>query len=157
MSEAPQDSGQESSISRRVFVRTGIAAAGACYAAALGYPIYQYLAAAAQKAEVEASVKEVVLNDVDKLPAPAALMFKFSGRPAMLIRHADGSWTALSAVCTHLGCTVQFDPGKDLITCACHGGVYNPNTGANISGPPPKPLTLFNVVVNQGKAVISRA
>jgi len=118
--------------------------------------VYQYLAAAAQKAETEAAVKEVVLNDVNKLLAPSALIFKFAGHPALLIHHADNTWTALSAVCTHLGCTVQFDPHQDLITCACHGGTYNPVTGANLSGPPPKPLTLFHVVVAEGKAVVTR-
>jgi cytochrome b6-f complex iron-sulfur subunit len=154
MSDTPE---ANPSLTRRAFVGTGIAAAGACYAAALGYPVYQYLAAAAQKAEAESAVKEVVLNDVDKLPFPSALVFKFAGRPALLIRHAADSWTALSAVCTHLGCTVQLDPHQNLITCACHGGVYNPATGANISGPPPKPLAAFHVVVSQGKAVVTRA
>ncbi len=151
MSDAPEES-----ITRRIFVRTGIAAAGACYAAAMGYPVFQYLAAAAQKAEAESAVKEVILNDVEKLPAPSALMFKFGGHPALLIHHADKSWTALSAVCTHLGCTVEYDPHQERIACACHGGVYNPHTGGNVSGPPPKPLTLFHVVVADGKAVVSR-
>jgi len=155
MNDAPQE--PEPSISRRVFVTAGVAAAGACYAAALGYPVFQYLAAAAQKAEAEASVKEVILSDVDKLPANASLIFKFGGHPALLIHHPDNSWTALSAVCTHLGCTVQYDPAQTRIACACHGGIYNAVTGANISGPPPKPLALFHVVVAEGKAVVTRA
>lgn len=154
MSESPEES---PSMTRRVFVRSGIAAAGACYAAALGYPVYQYLAAAAKKAETESAVKEVTLSDVDKLPVSSALIFKFCGHPALLIHHADSSWTAMSAVCTHLGCTVQFDPSKAQISCACHGGIYNAVTGANVSGPPPKPLNLFRVVVAGGKAVVSRA
>ena len=51
----------------------------------------------------------------------------------MLIHHQDGSWVALSAVCTHLGCTVQYEPQANRIHCACHGGVYDPRTGANVS------------------------
>jgi len=158
MNQPPQIIPEEGNpTTRRVFVRVAMTVAGACYAAALGYPVYQYLASAAQKAETEASVKEVTLNDAAKLPAGSALMFKFAGRPAMLIHHADGGWSAFSAVCTHLGCTVEFDPKKAQITCACHGGVYNADTGANISGPPPKPLTPFRVAIVEGKAVISRA
>jgi cytochrome b6-f complex iron-sulfur subunit len=157
MSDCPQEPEPNSSISRRAFLRAGAAAAGACYAAALGYPVYEYLATAAHKAEAEGAQKEVVLNDIDKLPIPSALMFKFGGRPALLIRHGESSWTALSAVCTHLGCTVQFSPEKNQIFCACHGGIYDPATGANVSGPPPKPLSPYRVVVDQGKAVISRA
>ena len=154
MSDSPEE---KPSITRRVFVRTGIAAAGACYAAALGYPVYQYLAAAAKKSEAESAVKEVTLKDVDKLPLSSALIFKFCGHPALLIHHADNTWTALSAVCTHLGCTVEYDPLKARIACACHGGIYNAMTGENVSGPPPKPLSLFKVVVADGKAVVSRA
>ena len=75
----------------------------------------------------------------------------------MLIHHEDGRWIALTAVCTHLGCTVQYEPQADRIHCACHGGVYNPYTGANVSGPPPKPLKLFKVAVNDtGVAGVAR-
>lgn len=154
MSDQPLEN--SSIITRRNFIRSGVVAAGACYAAAIGYPVYQYLATAAQKSEAESSVKEVVLEDVEKLPVPSALMFKFAGRPALLIRSSENDWTALSAVCTHLGCTVQYYPERQQIACACHGGVYDPKTGANISGPPPKPLTRYHVVINQGKAVVSR-
>lgn len=157
MSDKPQPPEPDPSISRRVFIGTGAAVVGACYAAALGYPVYEYLAAAARKAETEGAEKEVTLDGVEKLPIPSAMMFKFGGRPALLIRHAESSWTALSAVCTHLGCTVQYSPEKNEIFCACHGGIYNAETGANISGPPPKPLQPYAVVVNQGKAVITRA
>lgn len=145
------------SVTRRVFIQASLAAAGVCYTAALGYPVFQYLATAARKAESEASVKEVILDNIDALPIPSALVFKFGGHPALLIRHEADKWSAMSAVCTHLGCTVQFDPAKQHISCACHGGIYDAVTGANVSGPPPKPLTLFHVAINQGKAVISRA
>jgi cytochrome b6-f complex iron-sulfur subunit len=84
-------------------------------------------------------------------------MFKFGTSPAMLIHHTDGRWIALTAVCTHLGCTVQYEPGADRIHCACHGGVYDPYTGANVSGPPPKPLKLFKVAVNETGVEVSRA
>ncbi len=144
-------------LSRRKFVKAGMAAAGAAYAAALGYPLFRYLATPAERAAALAAVKEVTLADADKLPRESALMFKFAGRPALLLHHADDTWTALTAVCTHLGCTVQFDKDRKAIYCACHGGMYNPKTGANISGPPPKPLLVFKAQILPGKVVISRA
>ena len=142
---------------RRAFVAAGAGAAGLAYAAALGFPVYKYLAAPAEKAAAEAAVTEVALDGADKLPAGAALTFKFGGRPALLIHHADGAWTALSAVCTHLGCTVAYEADNKRIHCACHNGVYDPKTGANVSGPPPKPLPAFAVNVTDGKVVVSRA
>lgn len=144
-------------LTRRTFVKAGMTVAGAAYAAALGYPLYRYLSSPAENAEALAAVKEVTLKDADKLPRESALMFKFAGRPALLLHHADDTWTALTAVCTHLGCTVQFDKDRKAIYCACHGGTYDPKTGANISGPPPKPLVKYAAQVLPGKVVISRA
>jgi Rieske Fe-S protein len=97
-----------------------------CYTAALAYPIYRYLASPEEMALNATAVTEVTLKDAQKLPAGSVLMFKFGTAPAMLIHHEDGRWVALTAVCTHLGCTVQYEPQADRIHCACHGGVYNP-------------------------------
>ena len=141
---------------RRAFLIAGTAA-GLAYTAALAYPIYRYLASPEEMASSATSVKEVVLKDAQKLPKGSVLMFKFGTSPAMLIHHADGTWASLSAVCTHLGCTVQYEVQADRIHCACHGGVYNAYTGANVSGPPPKPLKRFNVVVGDDSVEVSRA
>jgi cytochrome b6-f complex iron-sulfur subunit len=141
---------------RRFFVAAA-GAAGLAYAAALAYPIYRYLASPAEMAMEATAVTEVTLKDAQKLPLGSVLMFKFGTAPAMLIHHEDGRWIALTAVCTHLGCTVQYEPQADRIHCACHGGVYNAYTGANVSGPPPKPLKLFKVAVTETGVDVSRA
>jgi cytochrome b6-f complex iron-sulfur subunit len=141
---------------RRAFVAAA-GAAGVCYAAALGYPVYRYLASPGEMAAENAKVTEVTVPDGRKLPPGQAKMFKFGSSPAMLIHHDDGAWTALTAVCTHLGCTVQYEADQHRIHCACHGGVYNPYTGANVSGPPPKPLKLYKVEVTDTEVKVSRA
>ena len=140
---------------RRFFVAAA-GAAGLAYTAALAYPIYRYLASPAEMAMEATAVTEVTLKDAQKLPLGSVLMFKFGAAPAMLIHHEDGRWIALTAVCTHLGCTVQYEPQADRIHCACHGGVYNAETGANVSGPPPKPLKLFKVAVGDAGVEVSR-
>jgi len=141
---------------RRAFLAAA-GAAGLAYTVALAYPIYRYLASPAEMASEAAAVTEVSLKDAQKLPAGSVLMFKFGRSPAMLIHHEDGRWISMTAVCTHLGCTVQYEPQADRIHCACHGGVYNAYTGANVSGPPPKPLKLFKVAVNDSGVEVSRA
>jgi cytochrome b6-f complex iron-sulfur subunit len=143
--------------SRRNFVRLAVGGAGLCYAAALSYPVYRYLSAPAEQAAVLAKVKDVTLKDAHKLEPGAALMFKFGTRASMLIHHKDGKWVALDAVCTHLGCTVQYDPAANRIHCACHGGTYDPQTGANVSGPPPRPLKQYKLQVTETGVVVSRA
>jgi cytochrome b6-f complex iron-sulfur subunit len=141
---------------RRAFLAAA-GAAGVAYVAALGYPIYRYLASPNEMALSASAVTEVTLKDAQKLPAGSVLMFKFGSSPGMLIHHEDGRWIALSAVCSHLGCTVQYEPQADRIHCACHGGVYNAYTGANVSGPPPKPLMLYKVAVNDTGVEVLRA
>ena len=141
---------------RRAFM--GIAgAAGLAYTAALAYPVYRYLASPVETASSAAAITQVTLKDAQKLPLGSAMMFKFGSSPAMLIHHEDGRWISMTAVCTHLGCTVQYEPAADRIHCACHGGVYNPYTVANVSGPPPKPLKLYKVAVSDTGVDVSRA
>jgi cytochrome b6-f complex iron-sulfur subunit len=143
---------------RRDFLKfAAVGVLGAAYAGMVGYPVYQYLASPVDKAASEGAVKEVVVDKAGDLPKNAALMFKFGQKPAILIHHDDDSWTAVSAVCTHLGCTAGYDPAKKIIFCPCHGGTYDPHSGANLGGPPPKPLDRFTVKINDGKAVVSRA
>ena len=142
---------------RRTFLKFAAAGVlGAAYAGLVGYPVYRYLASPVEKASAEGEVKEVVLDDALEVPKNAALMFKFGQKPSMLIHHDDGTWTALSAVCTHLGCTVGYEPDKKIIFCPCHGGTYDPRSGANLGGPPPKPLVEYKVQVSEGKIVVRR-
>ncbi len=132
-------------------------AAGLLYIGGLGYPVYRYLMTSSRRAEAAAAVTEVSIPQAEGPAAGQAKMFKFGGRPAMLIRLTEDRYVAFSAVCTHLGCTVQFEADHQRIHCGCHGGVYDMQTGKNVSGPPPKPLTAYHVEVANGQVVISRA
>ena len=143
-------------VTRNTFLRAAVGGASLVYAAGLAYPVYRYVASPIEKAAKEGAVTEVTLKDAQKLAPGSALMFKFGSRPTLLIHHDDGTWTALSAVCTHLACTVQYQEDKKRIHCACHGGVYDPKTGANVSGPPPKPLRRYEVKVTDVAVVVSR-
>jgi cytochrome b6-f complex iron-sulfur subunit len=79
----------------------------------------------------------------------------------ILIRVSATDFRAFSATCTHLSCIVEFRKARDLIWCNCHNGVYDLN-GRNVGGPPPRPLTPFEVHLVSGgpgqpeKLVVSR-
>ncbi len=143
-------------LTRRIFLAAA-GAAGLAYTVALAYPIYRYLASPVEMALSATAITEVMLKDAQKLAAGSVLMFKFGPSPALLIHHEDGTWVSFTAVCTHLGCTVQYEPEQKRIHCACHGGVYDPRTGANVSGPPPKPLKAYKVAVTDAGVQVSRA
>jgi cytochrome b6-f complex iron-sulfur subunit len=142
---------------RRDLLQIGLGVIGACYAGGLGYPVYRYLATPAVRSRLEGQVSSVAIPEKSLPAAGAATMFMFGSRPAMLIHHADGHWVAFDAVCTHLGCTVGFEPKNHRIYCPCHGGTYDMNTGEVIGGPPPKGLKVFKVEATDGNVIVSRA
>lgn len=55
-------------------------------------------------------------------------------------------YTALSNVCTHLGCRVRWVDDQQKFFCPCHNGVFS-KTGQVLAGPPPRPLDAFEVRV----------
>ncbi len=66
----------------------------------------------------------------------------------LIIRASAATFDALSATCTHAGCTVGYDSRSSTVVCPCHGGTYNPATGAVISGPPPSGLTKYTATLS---------
>ncbi|MFW5878058.1 MAG: ubiquinol-cytochrome c reductase iron-sulfur subunit [bacterium] len=60
--------------------------------------------------------------------------------------------SAVSAVCTHLGCILN--KSIDGFECPCHGSTYN-KKGEVLSGPAPTSLNWFNLYVAQdGKLIV---
>ncbi len=117
------------------------------------YPVLRYFVPP-QVADL--GVDEVVAAKVGDLKPNASAIFRFGSKPGLLILDADGeTYHAVSASCTHLGCTVQYKGDAKEIWCPCHNGVYNMN-GANVSGPPPRPLQKFNVHVRGDQIFVSR-
>ena len=103
----------------------------------------------------ESTSRSVVAAKVDELKRNTGKIFKFGSKPALLVRTADGDYRALTAVCTHLNCTVQYRNDLHQIWCACHNGLYNLE-GRNVSGPPPRPLDVFDVHVQGEDVVVTR-
>lgn len=62
-------------------------------------------------------------------------------QPGVLYLTEDGTCVARSAVCTHLGCTVQPDLVDGKIYCPCHLSYFDPATGKPLAGPAIYPLS----------------
>jgi Rieske Fe-S protein len=77
----------------------------------------------------------------------------YGTRGVVVFRDQNGQLKAFDSKCTHAGCNVAFE--GDRIYCNCHGGTYDLN-GANIAGPPPRPLTRLGITEQDGVLYVSR-
>ena len=137
---------------KRDFLKYILGGGALAWLAAVVYPIIAYLRPPAQ-AEVEvSSVKVGKLRDVQK---DSGTIIRFGSRPVILLRSTGGELHAFSATCTHLDCTVQYRKDWGVIWCACHNGKYD-LTGRNISGPPPRPLDEYRVIVQGDEVFVSK-
>jgi Rieske Fe-S protein len=142
---------------RRRFCSAALGGAGAAFVATAAYPAVEFLGAAARLARARAEeVSEVVLGGAAAMPAGTARMFRLGPEPGLLIHLPDAGFVAFAAFCTHLNCIVRYDAERRRILCPCHDGVFDERTGANLEGPPPRPLRSFVVTVLGEDLRISR-
>ncbi len=98
---------------------------------------------------------------------------KFLPEQRLFVFRQGNTYHAVSAVCTHLGCTVRAEAlsqpetrevgGSSLrlthrFACPCHGSTYS-GDGVNTGGPAPRPLAWYRLSVAQddGQLVVDLA
>lgn len=133
---------------RRKFLGVLLGTIGLALAAVAAWPVLRYLApggAAKDAGKVRIAKNKVVTG--------GAHMFSFKGRPAILLEKKPGEFVAMSAVCTHLGCIVKWVDADQELLCPCHGGRFSTD-GAVLGGPPPAPLELYPVSLQDDQILI---
>ena len=107
------------------------------------------------------------------LPADFPDGLKFLPDERLFVFREGNTFHAVSAVCTHLGCTVRAEAlgqpvsrtveGAPLrmthrFLCPCHGSEYS-GDGGNVSGPAPKPLAWYHLSLapDDGQLVVDLA
>jgi cytochrome b6-f complex iron-sulfur subunit len=98
---------------------------------------------------------------------------KFLPDQRLFVFRQGNTFHSISAVCTHLGCTVRAEAltepaevtveGQKLrvthrFLCPCHGSKYA-GDGSNVSGPAPKPLAWYHLslAADDGQLVVDLA
>jgi cytochrome b6-f complex iron-sulfur subunit len=76
----------------------------------------------------------------------------------------DDRFVALSALCTHLGCTPRYLATEDKFKCPCHGSGFRGRAsgwnvlGTNYEGPAPRPLERFELsLADDGQLVVDKS
>lgn len=93
------------------------------------------------------------VGKLDDIPVWGSKKVTLGGSALILLR-TPNEVKAFSAICTHLGCIVDWDDQKRHILCPCHAGIFDVN-GRVVSGPPPKPLPEHAVKVIDGKIFVT--
>lgn len=99
---------------------------------------------------------------------------KFLADERLFVFREGNTLHAISATCTHLGCTVRAEALANIETsaaaggaplrlthrflCPCHGSQYQ-GDGTNVAGPAPKPLAWFRLSISpdDGQLVVDLA
>ncbi|WP_232696365.1 QcrA and Rieske domain-containing protein [Brevibacillus daliensis] len=153
-------------ISRRTFLNYALMGTGGFLAAGMITPMVRMAIDPILKPK--ASGSEVAVGSVDDFgPEPKKVDFKInvvdgwhkaeSTNVAWVRKLEDGSILALSPICKHLGCTVNFnDPsGKpNEYFCPCHEGRYAINGEVILNTPPTASLDMYKVTVKEGKVFL---
>lgn len=132
-------------ISRRRFVQGLLGFSVVATIAGVVVPVIGYLWPPTRQSATGGG--RVLVGSVKDLPVGQAKVLPVNDKPVIVVNTTAGGIKAFSAICTHLGCVVEWDQGKQIIHCPCHDGRFNPTTGAVISGPPPAPLPPVSVAV----------
>ena len=131
------------SFSRRTFLETAAATVGAALVGGCSAGPAAQLAAKAQ------GTGFVIAGA--QLPKPGdAVAFTFpEGRQGLLYCSKEGATGAVSAICTHQGCVVNWTDGdaKAAFACPCHQSKFD-LTGKVLGGPAKAPLAHFSATQN---------
>ncbi len=134
-------------VTRRAFMDRAVKAVGLAIAAIIGLPAIGLGIASATGGAMKTLVK---VGRMARLgPEPVAVPISYVARDAwrqsqqqgvVYLRQAKGQpIEALSARCTHLGCTVHWVPAESRFKCPCHGSEFAAD-GAVLHGPAERPL-----------------
>ena len=130
---------------RRQFILAGLAAVGAAWA---GTAVQSVLF---PQATTAAAAKPVSFP-LAELPVGGTRAVTYGAAPALVLRTPE-SIRCFSLICTHLGCTVEWQAGNNEFFCPCHSGRYD-QFGEVVAGPPPVPLEQIAVRVEGENVVV---
>ncbi len=93
----------------------------------------------------------------DEYPAGAVSERWKKDERIWIVRQDDGTFYALLAICTHLGCTPNWFQAEDKFKCPCHGSGFK-RSGINFEGPAPRPLERVKISLSDdGQLVVDKS
>jgi len=102
----------------------------------------------------EASAERMVsVGRLEELRVGEARLIQHGITPFYVLRLDATRVVALSAVCTHMRCILNFDRERKGLRCPCHDGRFDLN-GNVVSGLPQRALPRFEVQTRAGEVFV---
>ena len=148
------------SSNRRSFLAGLVATGSAAVGALLAIPLVRFTLHPVLARTTEKSWSDVgSMDEFQNLDAPVKKLVTIEQRdgwrrtiaqkPVYVSKDAKGELIVLSAVCTHLGCTVPWAEKEKKFICPCHLGMFSPE-GKLLGGPPPRDMDRLETKVEGG-------
>jgi len=97
----------------------------------------------------------VEVASVVEIPVGTGKVLPLRNTSVIVVNEGE-RFVALSAVCPHANCVVEFNAAKKQLDCPCHGAVFDLQ-GNVLTGPPPRGLAVYRVEVQGDKIMVSGA
>ena len=112
-----------------------------------------YLAVRSSFASPPIQPPKLEITSLEALQIKGFQSFEYptKGQHAILLQHEDGTFSAFSQRCPHLGCSVYFSQESQKLECPCHEGFFDAKTGDVLAGPPQRGLAEIKLEVTNGK------
>ena len=68
----------------------------------------------------------------------------------VLVANVGGRYLSIGSECTHAACELsegELDPAEGVVTCECHGSIFDLETGAVVAPPADEPEPVYAVRV----------
>jgi nitrite reductase/ring-hydroxylating ferredoxin subunit len=94
----------------------------------------------AEYAPCDVLIARTIAQSLDEIDPDEGGIVTSGDHKVAVYRDRKGRVHALSARCTHMGCTVKWNPSEQTWDCPCHGSRFAA-TGKVVNGPADRPLT----------------
>jgi len=135
-------------LSRRDFLRLGMAVLGTVAALEAGAAGLMYFRSHSMKGEFGSQVTAGYIEDF----RPGSVT-EFAEARFYLVRVEEGGFLAVHSRCPHLGCTVQWVAEGQQFLCPCHASKFDMH-GADQNPPVARPLDTFPVTIDDGEVIV---
>lgn len=138
----------DAQLSRRDFLKMGVSALSLVALLEVGGASLLFMKPRSSEGEFGGTV---AAGTIDSFPPGSVTEFP-DGR-FYLVRANDGGFLAVYRRCTHLGCTVNWEPGHNRFFCPCHASTFDMH--GEVENPPaPRALDTFPVQIEAEQVLV---